>query len=132
MIDFEKLDGFVIDLRTKENVLRELEYVLSCEEDRESLLTEHKNDLNYLREFIMEYYLTTYEDDLIVLKLPNLYQNVETTNKTEQIFVDIAGQYDNCEDMINALRSLNSCGELTNEQYDYCIGHWDEMLEKYC
>ena len=28
----------------------------------------------------------------------------------------------------DSLRSLNSEGEITDEEYDYCLEHWDEIL----
>lgn len=30
---------------------------------------------------------------------------------------------------IDQLRSLNSCGTITQEEYDYITEHWDELLD---
>lgn len=75
MLDLEKLDGFVIDLSTDELVLEELQTVLHSNEDRQSLMEELT--IQQLRDFILEYYLTTYWDATIILKNINVYQIVE-------------------------------------------------------
>ena len=49
----------------------------------------------------------------------------------EKVFVEIAEQYEDCEGMIDALRSLESCGEITDEEYDYLTENWDDLLAKY-
>ena len=49
----------------------------------------------------------------------------------EKIFVEIAKQYETCEEMTEALRSLNSAGELSTEEYDYLNEEWDNLLAEY-
>ena len=49
----------------------------------------------------------------------------------EKVFVEIAEQYEDCIDMLDALRSLETCNEITEEEYDYIIRHWNRMLEKH-
>ena len=49
----------------------------------------------------------------------------------EKTFVDIAKQYDDCEDIVESLRSLLSCGEINEKQYDYLIKNFDNILQKY-
>ena len=75
MLDLENANGFVVDLSTDELVLEELQAVLHDKEDRQSLVEELTTP--QLREFILEYYLTTYWDATIILKNINVYQIVE-------------------------------------------------------
>lgn len=51
--------------------------------------------------------------------------------KAEKIFIDIAQQLRDCNDIKDRIRSLCSCGELTSEEYDYILSEWDTMLAKY-
>ena len=55
----------------------------------------------------------------------------EQKQQAEELFVDIAEQYEECEDIIDALRSLESCGEITQAQYDYISMEWDNFLAKH-
>ena len=55
----------------------------------------------------------------------------EEKEQAEEVFVSIAEQYEDCDDMIDALRSLESCGELTQAQYDYLTEEWDNLLIKH-
>ena len=48
-----------------------------------------------------------------------------------EIFLEIAEQYETCEEMIDAFRSLQSCGELTEEEYNYINKEWDNMLAEF-
>ena len=45
-----------------------------------------------------------------------------------QIMFDLFDSYEDCDEIIDSLRSLNSEGEITDEEYDYCLEHWDEIL----
>lgn len=45
-----------------------------------------------------------------------------------QIMFDLFDSYEDCDEIIDRLRSLNSEGEITDEEYDYCLEHWDEIL----
>lgn len=76
MLDFERLDGFIIDLSTKEKTLEQLQYVLHDNEDRK-YITE-KYDLDGIRSFILEYYINTYSDAYIFVKNVNVYQVCES------------------------------------------------------
>lgn len=49
----------------------------------------------------------------------------------KNVFFDICDKYDNYEDMKNALRSLRSTHEMTNEDYNYILTKWDEWVEEY-
>lgn len=37
---------------------------------------------------------------------------------------------DDAEEMIDQLRSLNTEGEITDEEYDYILDNWDDLLEE--
>lgn len=75
MLDFERLNGFVVDMSTQETTLNELDAVIHSKEDRDSLIEELS--LEDLRYFILEYYLDTYKDAYIFMKAPNVFQVVE-------------------------------------------------------
>ena len=45
-----------------------------------------------------------------------------------QIMFDLFDSYEDCDEIIDCLRSLNSEGEITDEEYDQCLEHWDEIL----
>ena len=49
----------------------------------------------------------------------------------EKVFVEIAEQYEDCDVILDDLRSLETCGEITEEEYDYLIANWDDLLTKY-
>jgi hypothetical protein len=51
--------------------------------------------------------------------------------EVEEIFVSIASEYEDCEPIIEELRNLNSCNEITDEEYNYLQAEWDNLLEKY-
>ena len=46
----------------------------------------------------------------------------------KEIFQDLASQYDECDDIEDALDSLVSEGELTDEEYDIIQDNWDDWL----
>ena len=54
-----------------------------------------------------------------------------TTQELEELFVDIASQHEECEPIIDNLRSLESMGEITHDEYDYLMSEWDNLLKKY-
>lgn len=74
-LDLESADGFVIDMSTPELTYLALEDVLSDPFDRADLIKE--TDVNGLRDFILEYYISTYEDAYILVKEQNVYQIIE-------------------------------------------------------
>lgn len=48
-----------------------------------------------------------------------------------ELFIDIAEQNEDVEAIIDELRNLNSAGEITDEEYDYILQHWDELLQQH-
>lgn len=50
--------------------------------------------------------------------------------KAENLFIGVAKQYGECEDILEDIRSLRSTGELTEKEYDYIITKWDDLLKK--
>lgn len=82
-LDLENADGFVIDLSNVESILRELENVLHDPEGRESLIKE--NNIVEIKNFILEYYLSTYKDAYILMKKPNVYQIIEEDLYTKSV-----------------------------------------------
>ena len=40
-------------------------------------------------------------------------------------------QYEECDDIVSALRSLHSEGEITEEEYDACQLYWDELVTEW-
>ena len=51
--------------------------------------------------------------------------------QAEELFIDIAMQYEEYDDIKDRIRGLNSFGELTDEQYDYILENWDKLLKKH-
>lgn len=49
----------------------------------------------------------------------------------EELFIDIAQQYEEYYDIKDRIRGLHSYGELTDEEYDYIISEWDNLLSKH-
>lgn len=45
-----------------------------------------------------------------------------------KIMFPLFDEYEECDDIIDALDSLLECGEITEEEYDQCQEHWDEIL----
>ena len=64
-------------------------------------------------------------------------ENSVTPEQKEEVrdfFKDIVedkDQYPDYEEMIEAMRSLDSNGAITHEQYNYCLAHWDEWLQEF-
>lgn len=48
-----------------------------------------------------------------------------------EIFKSIAEQYETCEEIKDSIRSLVSVNELTEEEYDYILQEWDNMLVEF-
>lgn len=76
----EDLNSFVIDLSTTERVYYELESIIHDIQDRVDIYK--TMTIEEMREFILEYYATTYKDDYIMWVAPNTYRIVE-----EDLFV---------------------------------------------
>ena len=51
--------------------------------------------------------------------------------RAEHIFVDIAKQYVEYNDIKDRIRGLHSFGELSDKEYDFIIENWDNLLEKH-
>ena len=69
MINFENLNGFVVDLTTTEQVLKELNN-LDC--NTIEVLSDCELDINGIRNFILDYYTNYYK--YIFCKAVNVYQ----------------------------------------------------------
>lgn len=52
------------------------------------------------------------------------------TNLKEIVF-DLLDIYEEYDDIINAIRSLVSNGELSDNEYDYILENYDKFLEEY-
>ena len=57
----------------------------------------------------------------------------KTSNRTIAIdlFVNLAKQYEDVDDILDGLRSLNSKGDISDNNYDYICNHWDEILKNH-
>ena len=58
----------------------------------------------------------------------------EQIEEVKDYFKDLVEDKDNYPDyeaMIQAMRSLDSNGDISNEQYNYCLAHWDEWLSEF-
>lgn len=51
--------------------------------------------------------------------------------KIEELFVETAKCNGTYEDMKDKIRSFHSCDVITDEEYDYILSEWDNMLNKY-
>ena len=51
--------------------------------------------------------------------------------KAEELFIEIAKQYEEHDDIKDRIRGLHSYGELTDEEYDYIIENWDSLLAEH-
>ena len=49
-------------------------------------------------------------------------------SKAIELFVDIAKENDTCEDITEELRSLCSFGTITDDEYNYILQEWDNIL----
>lgn len=48
----------------------------------------------------------------------------------EKVFVEIAEQYGTYDEIKEHIRSLHSADELTDEEYNYILEEWDNILKK--
>lgn len=51
--------------------------------------------------------------------------------KVKELLFDLFDRYDTYEEIIADFRSLASEGEVTDQEYDYCLAHWDDLLEEW-
>ena len=49
----------------------------------------------------------------------------------KRVFIKIAEQYEDYVDMLDALRSLKTRNEVTEEEFSFIIKHWNKILEKH-
>lgn len=49
----------------------------------------------------------------------------------KEILFSLFSQYENVEDIIDALRSLNSCKEITDNDYDVIMENYEKWLQEY-
>ena len=50
--------------------------------------------------------------------------------KAEKLFVEVARVSEDAYEIKDGLRSLNSNDELSDEEYNYLLGEWDNILKK--
>lgn len=92
MLDFNKLDGFYVDLSTHTSTLKELEKIIESEEDRLILL--HDSGIEGVRHYIMNYYFATYnhifmrEQNFYFICENNLIQTNIITNYYENLLTE--------------------------------------------
>ena len=48
-----------------------------------------------------------------------------------ETFRSIASQYETYDEIKESIRSLHSADELTDEEYDYILEEWDNMLAEF-
>lgn len=48
--------------------------------------------------------------------------------RAKEIFKELNEKFEDYENIKEGLRSLNSCGELTDTEYDYLLENWDNLL----
>ena len=62
---------------------------------------------------------------------PNNSERPADIKKAVEYFVDIAKRHDTYEEIKEELRSLHSCDELTDDEYNYLLEEWDNILIEY-
>ena len=58
-------------------------------------------------------------------------EQIEEVRAYFKDLVEDKENYPDYEEMIQAMRSLHSNGSITDEQYNYCLKHWDEWLSEF-
>lgn len=71
MLDFEDLDGFVVDLSTPQQIFYELDYITKSIEERDTLIA--TKTIYQLRDYVLEYYTTNYINNYVFVRQPNVY-----------------------------------------------------------
>lgn len=60
------------------------------------------------------------------------YEDVEDDkDHIKEIMFDLFDKYEEYDDIKDALRNMNSDRVVTDEEYDYAILHWDELLKEW-
>lgn len=62
---------------------------------------------------------------------PNNSERPADIKKAVEYFVDIAQSNETYEEIKEKLRSLHSCDELTDDEYNYLLAEWDNILAEY-
>lgn len=65
--------------------------------------------------------------------LANTFNNIierEKVNIKDEMF-NLFDSYENCEDIIDDLRSQESNGTITERQYDYAMENWESILNEW-
>lgn len=52
-------------------------------------------------------------------------------NHIKTIIFDLFNKYDDYDTIIEALRSMNSCGEVLDSEYDAALDNWDNWLAEW-
>ena len=65
-------------------------------------------------------------DTIPVAIFEGIYKDIHT--RCLDIFDSLDG--DDADDMLAQLRSLRTCDEITEEEYNYIISNWDDLLEE--
>ena len=48
-----------------------------------------------------------------------------------EVMFDLFNKHEECDDIKDALRNMNSDGEVSDTEYDYAIKHWEELLKEW-
>lgn len=69
----------------------------------------------------------------IDIKTSNKIEREESImeNKTKKLMFNLFNEYDDCDEITNALRSLESEKEISEAEYDYILINWDRFLNEY-
>ena len=62
------------------------------------------------------------------------YEDITKTEKYSHVIgvmFDLFDKYEECDDIKEALRHMNSDGDVSDEEYDYAILHWEELLKEW-
>ena len=51
--------------------------------------------------------------------------------KLEELFIDVAKSHEDYYDIKSQIRSLHSCDMITDEDYNYILAEWDNLLIKH-
>lgn len=51
--------------------------------------------------------------------------------RLKEILFDLFNQYEDAEDIIEDLRSLNTCEEITDNEYDVIMKNYEKWLQEY-
>lgn len=62
------------------------------------------------------------------------YEDITKTEKYSHVIgvmFDLFDKYEECDDIKEALRNMNSDGEVSDAEYDYAILYWEELLKEW-